>query len=84
MTLVSNLCENNYNVWATISINSKLLIKLARKAGLKEIKNPELIKKILINHYPESIGKIKVEKLGAYSVFTKTGSNDKPQVLMLS
>lgn len=82
--LVENLCRNNYNIWTTISINSKLLISMSEKAGLKSVENVELLKKILTNQYPEYEGLIEVKQLLGYTVFTKIGSDDSPQVLMKS
>lgn len=82
--LVASLVKNNYNIWASISIESRLLIKLSEKAGLKPLADPDLIRKILESHYPHYEGRIIITVESGYFVFTKLGSDDKPQVLVLS
>lgn len=46
VNLVRDLCQNNYTVWATISLSSRHIIDLAQKAGLKLINSPSMIEKI--------------------------------------
>lgn len=82
--MVSELCKNNYNIWATISIGSHGVIKLACRAGLKPVNDSGIIKKILISNYPEYAGRIETSIEGAYTVFRKVGSSDPPQILFIS
>lgn len=82
--LVSSLCKCNYNVYTTISIESKLLIKMSQKAGLKLVNDPVIIRRILESQYPEYRGRVIIDFKNNYFVFTKIDSDDKPQVLLLS
>ncbi|MEI7480146.1 MAG: hypothetical protein WCJ59_00790 [bacterium] len=82
--ILSNLCKNNYNIWTTVSINHKFLIDLGEKSGLKQVKDSDTIKKILTSNYPEYKGRLIISNQNNYTSFTKTDSNDKPQVLLKS
>lgn len=84
VALVHDLCRNNYNVWATISVNSERIIDLAVQASLKLVNNHQLIAKILMNNYPEYKDRILLEEINGRTAFTKKGSDDTPQVLLLS
>lgn len=84
INLVENLCKNNYNIWSTVSINSKLLIAMSEKADLKIVKDPKLIEKILVGHYPQYKDHIVIEQKGEYNVFHKDNSDESPQVLLTS
>ena len=84
VSLVSDLCRYNYTVWTTISLSSRHIIDLARKAGLKLISDSNLIKKILINNYPEYKDRIIVRQKRGLLTFVKEGSDDTEQVLLVS
>lgn len=82
--LVANLCKENYNVWATISTTSQRVIDLSIRAGLKLVNDPEIINKVLIGNYHEYSGRLVIEKKGDYMTFSKSDSEDPPQVLLIS
>jgi len=82
--LVGDLCRNNYNVWSTISISSTLLINLCPSAGLNIVEDPALVEKIITNNYPQYKGKLVIEIKRGHTVFSKIGSDDTPQVLVMS
>ena len=82
--LVGDLCRNNYNVWSTISISSTLLINLCPLAGLNIVEDPVLVEKIITNNYPQYKGKLLIGKKRGHAVFSKTDSDDTPQVLVMS
>src|SRR3989344_2984171 len=82
--LVGDLCRNNYNVWSTISISSTLLINLCPSAGLNIVEDPALVEKIITNNYPQYKGKLLIGKKRGHAVFSKTDSDDTPQVLVMS
>ncbi|MBP6945571.1 hypothetical protein KBB85_06160 [Patescibacteria group bacterium] len=82
--LVANLCEENYNVWATISTTSQRVIDLSVRAGLKLVNDPEIVKKVLVGNYPEYSGRLVLEKKADYMTFSKSDSEDPPQVLLIS
>lgn len=82
--LVSDLCKHNHTVWTTISLSSKHIINLAQKAGLKLVSDPDLIRKILVNNYPEYQNKIIINQKRGMFVFVKEGSDDTEQVLLIS
>lgn len=82
--IVANLCEHNDKIWTTISSSRNLLINLSLKAGLRPVTDPFVLKKILVSNYPEYDNKIVTETVRGRLVFTKSGSNDAPQVLLTS
>ena len=84
VNLVNDLCKHNYNIWCTVSILSKRIIYLAQRAGLRLITNPKIIEKILVNNYPEYSDKIVIGGYGSYTTFSKKGSDDAEQVLLMS
>lgn len=84
VSIVSDLCNHNYNIWTTISSSHNLLISLSQKAGLHIVNDSELVKKVLISNYPEYDGRLVVEIKKGWVIFTKIDSNDAPQVLLTS
>ncbi len=82
--IVANLCEHNDKIWTTISPSRNLLISLSLKAGLRPVTDPSVLKKILISNYPEYDDKIVTEMVRGRLIFTKSGSNDAPQILLTS
>jgi hypothetical protein len=84
VSIVADLCYNNDYIWTTISINRNLLINLSLKTGLHPVADPMEIQRILVSNYPEYAGKIKTETIRGRVVFTKDGSMDGPQLLLLS
>ncbi len=82
--IVADLCEHNTGVWTTISSSRNLLISLSLKAGLHPVTDPLVLKKILVSNYPEYENRIVIETVRGRSVFTKSGSSDAPQVLLIS
>lgn len=82
--LVSDLCKNNYTIWATAIVTNRGIIRLATQAGLKIITDPNIIEKILTSNYPEYKNRIMTGTLGGYTVFIKNDSDDTPQVLLMS
>lgn len=84
VSLVSDLCDNNDYIWTTISVDRNLLINLSLKAGLHPVMDPMEIRRILVSNYPEYAGKIITETIRGRAVFTKEGSTDGPQLLLLS
>jgi len=84
VSLVSDLCKHNYNVWSTISITSTHLINLCPKAGLHIVEDPALIERVLISNYPGYKDKLIIKTKRGHSVFSKEESNDTPQVLVMS
>lgn len=84
VNLVSDLCNNNYNVWATVSMSNKHIIDLSVKAGLRLVNDPETMRKILMANYPEYGNRIITKINGSYTTFSKLDSEDIEQVLLLS
>jgi hypothetical protein len=82
--IVSNLCKYNYNIWTTIDLSHKQLIKLSQKTGLTEVIDKKVIEKILTNYNPSYKDKLIVEEKGGCTVFSKKDSDDPPQVLLRS
>ncbi|MDD2657246.1 MAG: hypothetical protein PHD04_01115 [Candidatus Pacebacteria bacterium] len=84
VNIVADLCEHNAGIWTTISLNRNLLFSLSLKAGLQPVTDPSVLRKILISNYPEYENRIVTETIRGRLVFTKSGSNDAPQMLFIS
>jgi hypothetical protein len=71
--LLRSLIRNNYSIWTTVSVDSKSLIKMAEKAGLSVVDDENVLKNILLGHYPNK--KFVIEKYGKGLAYRKENSN---------
>ena len=81
--LVSDLNKENGGLWTTINNNNESLVYLANKAGMKLVDNPEVMRKIILNQYPQYKDDLVIEKQGEHLVYYKE-STKYPQVVLIS
>ncbi len=81
--LVSDLNKENSGLWTTINNDNKSLIYLANKAGMKLVDDPEVMRKIILNQYPDYGDDLVIEKQGEHFVYYKK-TTKYPQVILIS